>query len=110
MVLDGELPEELVHPTKLGFWDLEKEISQGIFIQPKVYYEKPLLDGTEETKKFKGVRKETKNNFTKEFYEKLYNVLSEKELKTYKVEENRMLMRGVKYQQKTAVNGVVDYK
>ena len=56
------------------------------------------------------MRKETKNNFTKEFYEKLYNVLSEKELKTYKVEENRMLMRGVKYQQKIAENGVVDYK
>ena len=110
MVLDGELPEELVHPTKLGFWDLEKEISQGIFIQPKVYYEKPLSSKDGETKKFKGVRKETKNNFTKEFYEKLYNVLSEKELKTYKVEENRMLMRGVKYQQKIAENGVVDYK
>lgn len=108
MVLDGELPPEMVHGSKLGMWDLEKEISYGLFIQPKVYYETPI-NGGKETLKFKGVTKATKNTFDRDFYEYLYNMLAEGKEERFKVESHKRVMRGIKYQQKQAINGEIDW-
>ena len=108
IILDGTLPPEMVHPSKLGYWDLEKEIGYGLFIQPKVYYLTPW-EGGKETLKFKGVTKATKATFDRDFYEHLYKLLEDGEETRFKVEENKMVMRGIKYQQKKAVNGVVDW-
>ena len=109
MVLDGALPENMIHSSKLGYWDLEKEISYGLFLQPKVYYEQPFHDSGKETVKFKGVSKETAKDFHKDFYEHLYNVLADGTGTRYTVEENKRVMRGIKYQQKKAQNGSIDY-
>jgi hypothetical protein len=52
----GEVfPGGMVHDKEYGKWKLEGTLEEGIFIQPKTYYEK-YTDG-EETKKFKGVPK-----------------------------------------------------
>lgn len=39
MVIDGKLPDELVDENAYGKWKLEYEVTEGIFFQPKFYYE-----------------------------------------------------------------------
>ena len=62
IVCDVPMDESMVHPTKLGYWDLESRPIKAVFLRPKVYaefYEKNT------NVKFKGVTKETqkKMNF-----------------------------------------------
>lgn len=38
IVINQELPQEMISSTKLGLLKLEHEIEEGIFVMPKVYY------------------------------------------------------------------------
>lgn len=53
MVTTHRLPDELVHETEYGKWKLEYELKEGIFIQPKLYYER--TQAGKEVFKAKGV-------------------------------------------------------
>jgi hypothetical protein len=77
------MEDEIIHNKEYGKWKLESTILEGIFLQPKTYYEKGLVvkkDGSieqEETRKFKGIPKSKMDNITKETYEAIFNKLIE---------------------------------
>jgi len=52
IVIDRELPQELISSTELGLMKLEHIITEGIFVMPKVYYLR--TDSGEEVFKCKG--------------------------------------------------------
>jgi len=97
IVSDMLLPEEMLHESKLGLWDVEGVLTEGIFIQPKVYYES--VDNKQKIK-FKGVSKETQQTFDRKFIIKLYNKLAEGKDAEMVVEENKEILRSIKYMQK----------
>ena len=120
IVCRDPLPMELVDPYRLGYWDLEGELLEGYFLQPKVYSERKT--NNKETIKFKGVSKNTQNNFDFEFYENMYQIMcdyedqsirldqdgmyrgmmfeQEKGSTRIRVEENKQMLRGILYLQK----------
>lgn len=60
MVTSFMLPDDLVDPNAYGKWKLEYILDEGIFIQPKLYYERgfsPEKNKHVEVKKAKGVPK-----------------------------------------------------
>lgn len=66
IVCDTPLPPEMVDEFAIGKWDLENELIEGIFIQPKVY----TIITTDKTKfKFKGVTKNRRKHLDFDFYE-----------------------------------------
>lgn len=101
IVCDKPLPIEMVNSYKLGYWDLEKEPESGIFLQPKVYYEN-CTDS--ETKKFKGISRDTVNNFNEETYKSIFNMLSESVGGKITVETNKKIFRSVKYSLKVGAD------
>lgn len=98
IVCDKPLPDEWIDPVKLSFWDLEGELYEGLFLLPKVYYERKK-EG-KETIKFKGVTKETQKSFNQSFYEMIYNRLKNGDTGEILIEKNRELLRGISYSQK----------
>lgn len=78
MVLDCELPSELVDDNEYGKWKLEYKVKEGIFFQPKFYYEDVIKsDGTsKEIMKAKGIPgSRMKDLMTKEKYEDIIQKL-----------------------------------
>lgn len=73
IVCSEPLPPSMVDEYELGKWDLEKTIEKGLFLQPKVYYEKTA---EEETVKFKGISKGRQKELDEDFYIELYGDLS----------------------------------
>jgi hypothetical protein len=73
MVMDGQLPDDMVDNNEYGKWKLEGVIKEGIFIQPKLYYER--YENGEETFKAKGVPKKIVEDFTKETYTKILTAI-----------------------------------
>ena len=97
IVSDMLLPDEMLHKSKLGLWDVEGCLTEGIFIQPKVYYES--VDNKYKIK-FKGVSKETQQTFNRDFIVTLYNKLAEGKEAEMVVEKNKEILRSIKYMQK----------
>lgn len=78
-------PDEMIHNKEYGKWKLESELDEGIFIQPKTYYEKDK--NGEETKKFKGVPKKYVDRLTRETYIDIIDHLKEVQQKLEKGEK-----------------------
>lgn len=124
IVTNVEIDSKLIHPTKLGLLDLEKIVYEGIFIQPKLYYEIGLerKKGSlrfSTTKKHKGVRKidvdyslNTFNmnkalyeeKFVAGVYENIFKLLKEGSNSKIVVEKNRESLRSVLCTQKENID------
>lgn len=98
IVTDVELPEEKIHPTKLGYWDLESEPQRGIFLMPKVYTEK--FANEKENIKFKGISKDTQSTLSYSYYESILKELQDGIKNGRVVEKNKTLLRSILYMQK----------
>lgn len=102
IVCSEPLPDDMVSDTELGKWDLEKVIDKiGIFLQPKVYYEDTKQG---QTKKFKGVTRGTVDTFDEGFYKLILEKLKSGSTEKMVVEENRELLRSIKYAMKTGTD------
>ena len=101
IVTDVPLPDDIIHHTKLGFWDLENEPIKGIFLKPKVYAE-----ATDEKVniKFKGITKETQKTLGYDDYEMLYHELEEMKKDYIIIEKNRLTMRSIFYMEKNNID------
>lgn len=101
IVSNKKLPEYMLHPTKLGLLDVEGELYEGIFIQPKVYYENVRKqEYFKENIKFKGVSKDTQKGFDRKFIVDLYNAFAEQKESYVTVEREKELLRSVHFMQK----------
>ena len=102
IVCSEPLPPEMVHKSILGKWDLEGELISGIFLQPKVYFENKK--NNKETVKFKGVSRDTANGFDEAFYNNILTMLKHGSTDRVTVEQNKELLRSVKYTQKMGIS------
>lgn len=101
IVCDVPLPPEKIHPTKLGFWDLESEPEKAVFLRPKVYAE---LYPSRTNVKFKGVTKETQKTLGFDDYKNLYQELIDLKNDYVIVEKNRLTMRSIMYIEKEGID------
>lgn len=69
----NEFDSDLVHEHEYGKWKLESKIERGVFIQPKLYYEKGLNDKGKmvKTVKAKGIPKDVLKTFGEETYNEI---------------------------------------
>lgn len=80
-----KMDDSKVHNKEYGKWKLESEIVEGIFLQPKTYWEKhgELEEDAEgnlvnvETKKFKGIPSRKMEDITSETYKKIFSKLQD---------------------------------
>lgn len=98
IVSSEPIPEEYVHPTDLGKWDLEGVLTDGIFLFPKVYSE---IKEKGNTVKFKGVSRETQKSMDFQWYENTLAKLQRGEKDEILVEKGKELLRSVSYALKT---------
>lgn len=117
IVCEFPMASEFVDKYRIGAWDLEGELYEGIFVQPKVYYEDKveadktweLSDGfvaiqRKQTIKFKGVSRETSKKFNRDFYKRLYDRLASGDTSKLTVEKNKTLLRSIFYAQKRKID------
>lgn len=97
IVTDKPFNSNIVDDARLGYWKLESQPSMGIFLRPKVYYEQY---DTFETKKFKGITRDTIDTLSYEDYEKLYSELQDKTNDAIIVEKERLMLPSVHVLQK----------
>ncbi|MBT2718063.1 DNA polymerase [Bacillus sp. ISL-57] len=79
------MDDELVDDKEYGKWKLESEVVEGIFLQPKTYWEKhgELEEDAEgnlmnkETKKFKGIPKRKMEDVTVDTYRQIFGKLQD---------------------------------
>lgn len=94
---EAKMDDSMVHENEYGKWKLESVIMDGIFLQPKTYYEKhPTLVEDDngmylstdkenkfiknkytETKKFKGIPSRKMEDITEDTYKTIFNKLIE---------------------------------
>lgn len=80
-----KMDESKVHNKEYGKWKLESEIVEGIFLQPKTYWEKHSeleedKDGNlvnVETKKFKGIPSRKMDGVTSDTYKEIFSKLQD---------------------------------
>ena len=101
IVCDAPMPEEMVHPTKLGYWDLESQPEKALFLMPKVYAE---VLPKKTTIKFKGVSKDTQKTLSFDDYEVLYEELMEQKKESVVIEKNKLVMRSIMYIEKEGID------
>ena len=102
IVCDTPLPDSMVDPYKIGFWDLEKELYSGMFLQPKVYTEQ-VAKG-KDTIKFKGVSKARQAELSPDIYNEIYQyIVSGKETK-YLIETGRKTLPSLSVAQKNHID------
>lgn len=99
IVTDIPMPDEIVHSTKIGYWDLEGVLSDGIFLFPKVYAE--VKQDSAVNIKFKGVSKSTQHGMKYGLYEQLLSDLQNGSTEKVTVEKGKEMLRSVSYAQKT---------
>lgn len=102
IVSNKKLPPEMLHKSKLGLWDVEQELKEGIFIQPKLYFEENAKN--KQNIKFKGVSKETQKTFDRDFILDIYNKLVEGVEEEIRVEENKITLRSINYLLKNEID------
>lgn len=93
IVTDHPLPDEIVDKTKLGFWDLEGEIKQALFLRPKVYAE--IKKDGELNKKFKGISRDTVKKWDYHKYEGLCHELAIQEKSEIVLEEDKLVLPSI---------------
>ena len=101
IVCDTPMPEEMVHKTKLGYWDLESQPEKALFLMPKVYAE---VLPKKTTIKFKGVSKDTQKELTFDSYENLYDELLTLNKDYVIIEKNKLVMRSIMYIEKEGID------
>ena len=77
--------DEMIDDKEYGKWKLESEIVEGIFLQPKTYWEKhaELIEDDKgqlihkETKKFKGIPSRKMDNVNEETYRTIFGKLQD---------------------------------
>lgn len=77
--------DEMIDDKEYGKWKLESEIIEGIFLQPKTYWEKhaELIEDEKgqlihkETKKFKGIPSRKMDNVNEETYRTIFGKLQD---------------------------------
>ena len=69
------LPDDYIHDKDYGKWKLENVITEGIFLQPKLYAER----GSEDTIRAKGIPKEILAGITYNDYVDWYHIMREQE-------------------------------
>jgi hypothetical protein len=88
---ENEFPAEMIDESEYGKWKLENVIKYGIFLQPKLYFEKSDIEKAEKdfpelveelkknplTIKAKGIPSKIKKKFTEETYQTIYNQIKE---------------------------------
>lgn len=94
LVCEKPLSPEKVHKTKLGFWDLEREITEAVFVQPKVYAI------NENVVKFKGVSKNRQKDLNMQFYKELLQDLIDGREHYKIVEEDIERLRSIRVSHK----------
>ena len=99
IVCEHPLPEELIDPYTIGLWDLEGELLEGYFLQPKVYAERKTKE--KETIKFKGVSKQAQKEFNFDFYAGMYDLMCDNQGGRVLVEKDKSMLRSIRYLQKT---------
>lgn len=80
-----KMDDSKVHNKEYGKWKLESEIVEGIFLQPKTYWEKhaELEEDSEgnlvnvETKKFKGIPSRKMDNVNEDTYKEIFSKLQD---------------------------------
>lgn len=99
-------PDEIVDATRLGAWDLEGYVYEGVFLQPKVYAEISMnsKQTLKNTKKFKGVSRQVVDTFQFSNYLNLWKELCEQKKDRIVVEQNRTTLRGFHYLSKNNLN------
>lgn len=88
VVSQNTFHDDLVDPDEFGKWDLENVVKKGIYLQPKLYYEKTVKDeyGTiggaryesrhyGEVKRAKGITKKTMSKFTEQTYDSILEAI-----------------------------------
>lgn len=93
IVTDHPLPDNIVDHTKLGYWDLEGEIKQAIFLRPKVYAE--ILQDGSINKKFKGISRDTVKEWDFQKYEWLCHELAIQEKSEIVLEEDKLVLPSI---------------
>lgn len=97
IVCSKPLDKIAIHKSKLGYWDLEGEIKEAVFILPKVYSERTL---DHENIKFKGVTRETQKTLDFSYFLWLLEQYKEGKTTRINLEKNRLQMRSLYYTQK----------
>lgn len=104
IVCQEKMDAEYVDKYQLGKWDLEGELYEGLFLQPKVYYEDVVPKKKDQEKKenikFKGVSKQTQKTFTYRFYKDIFHKLCHGEGGKQLVEKDKSMLRSIFYAQK----------
>ena len=84
IICDTPMDAELVDDVKVGYWGLENVLTKGLFLQPKVY----TVETAKTTMyKFKGVSKERQKHFDYDFYEGIYQALSNNQKGQIEIED-----------------------
>lgn len=94
LICEKPLDPEFVHKTNLGYWDLETEIKEAVFIQPKVY---ALND---DVIKFKGISKDRQKALDITFYKEMLEDLKEGTKEYKEVENNIKRLRSIRVSHK----------
>ena len=98
IVCEAELPSEMIDPYTIGLWDLEGELLEGYFLQPKVYTERKA--NNKETIKFKGVSKQAQQEFNFDFYAGMFELMKDGQGGRVLVEKEKPMLRSIRYLQK----------
>lgn len=93
IVTDVPLPESIVHPTKLGYWDLENVIEKALFLRPKVYAE--ITESGQLNKKFKGISRDTVAEWDYQKYEWLMHELESPDKDAVVLETDRLVLPSI---------------
>jgi hypothetical protein len=94
IVCEKELSEDKIDENEFGKWALENELVAGLFIQPKLYFEKSKNGDV--TKKIKGVPADERENMGEEFFNDLLSSLQNP------TEDKKLLFKDKRVRQKFA--------
>lgn len=80
------MADDMIHDKDYGKWKLESVLKEGLFLQPKTYYENEIHEGEngeisyKENKKFKGIPSRIMEDITKDTYFDIFKRLREIQL------------------------------
>ena len=97
LVTSTRLSPEYVHHSRLGFWDLEAEIIEAAFIQPKVYSE---ITTEQVNIKFKGVTRDKQAELRFSDYIGLLERYKNGEKGRLLIEKDKKMLRSILFSQK----------
>lgn len=102
IVCQVPLDPEMIDPIDLGKWDCEAELYEGLFLQPKVYWESKV--GQKDTIKFKGVSKAVQQELTRDIYVDIHSLLQQGVDTKYLIEKERKTLPSLAVAQKKGID------